>query len=345
MKRRLILFGGAGLTLLFLSVGLSLSLGSAELPIWQVWSILLHQLPGLERLVPVQWPESAEQIVMKVRFPRVLLAVLVGGCLALAGAGFQGILRNPLADPYTLGVASGSAVGASLLILFGFQYAFFGQWTIPFAAFATGLISLWMVIRLANNNGKIHIETLILSGVVAQAFLGSIVSLLVSLSDQVVNEIVFWLMGSLAYRGWSFTMVLVPCLLAGFLILLGYSRSLNVFALGERQAAHLGIQVDRTKIAVLSVSTLLTAVAVSVSGIIGFVGLVVPHLVRLMAGPDYRVLLPMSVLYGGIYVLWADTLSRTLLSPTEIPLGVVTAFLGTPFFAYLLKKKQRAGKG
>lgn len=333
------------MALLFLSVGTSLSLGSADLPLSQVWGILLHQIPGAGMLVSADWPQSAEQIVLKVRFPRVLLAILVGACLSLAGAGFQGIMRNPLADPYTLGVASGSAVGASLMILFGSQYALLGQWSVPLAAFGTGLLSLWMVIRLANNQGKIHIETLILSGVVAQAFLGSIVSLLVSLSDQVVNEILFWLMGSLAFRGLPFTMVLLPALLLGLVILMGYSRTMNVFALGERQAAHLGIEVDQTKIAVLSVSTLLTAVAVSVSGIIGFVGLVVPHLVRLMAGPDYRLLLPLSALYGGVYVLWADTLARTVLSPTEIPLGVVTAFLGTPFFAYLLKKKQRSGKG
>ncbi|MCM3622402.1 iron ABC transporter permease [Brevibacillus borstelensis] len=344
MKARFLLFGGAGVLLLFLSVGMSLSLGSAELPLTQVWGILLHKLPGIGTLITVQWPESAEQIVMKVRFPRVLLAVLVGACLSLAGAGFQGILRNPLADPYTLGVASGSAIGGATLILFGWQFSLLGQWSVPLAAFTTGLISLWLVIRLAHSQGKIHIETLILSGVVAQAFLGSIVSFLVSLSDQVVNEIVFWLMGSLAFRGWSFSVVLLPCLFLGLIILMGYGRTLNLFALGERQAAHLGVQVDRTKLVVLTVSTLLTAVAVSVSGIIGFVGLVVPHLVRLMAGPDYRLLLPMSALYGGIYVLWADTLARTLLSPTEIPLGVVTAFLGTPFFAYLLRKKQRAGK-
>lgn len=325
------------------SVVISISLGAANLPLSQVWLILLHQVPGFSELVPASWPQSAEQIVMKVRFPRVVLAILVGACLSLAGAGFQGVLRNSLADPFTMGVASGSAVGAAFLILFGLHVPFLGEWSTPVVAFLTGFLSLWIVMRLANTQGKLQTETLILSGVVVQAFLGSLVSFMVSLSDQTVNEIVFWLMGSLSFRGWAFTYVLFPYLIAGLLILIAYSRALNLFALGERQAAHLGVHVDRTKLIVLTVSTLLTAAAVSISGIIGFVGLVVPHLVRMLVGPDYRMLLPMATIAGGIYVLWADTLARMLLAPTEIPLGVVTAFLGAPFFAYLLKKNKRTG--
>ncbi|CAJ1001984.1 Iron ABC transporter [Brevibacillus aydinogluensis] len=344
MRTRLFLWGGAGCLLLFFSVVVSLSLGAAHLPISQVWAILLHQLPVIGQHVPADWPASSEQIVMKVRFPRIMLAVLVGACLSLAGAGFQGVLRNPLADPYTLGVASGSAVGAAFFILFGFQFVLLGQWTVPIAAFLTGLVSLWAVLRLANTNGMFHVETLLLSGVVIQAFLGSLVSFMVSLSDQVVNEIVFWLMGSLAYRGWAFSSVLVPYLGGGLIVLAAYSRTLNLFALGERQAAHLGVHVERTKLVVLCVSALLTAAAVSIAGVVGFVGLVVPHLVRLLVGPDYRLLLPLSVIYGAAYVLWADTLARTILAPTEIPLGVVTAFLGAPFFAYLLKKNKRLAR-
>lgn len=279
---------------------------------------------------------------MRVRFPRVILAILVGAGLSLAGAGFQGVLRNPLADPYTLGVASGSAVGAAFLILFGFHYALLGQWSIPIVAFVTGLASLWLVFKLANIQGKFQMETLILSGVVMQAFLGALVSFMVSLSKNVINEIVFWLMGSLALRGWPFSLLLLPYLLLGFVLLFHHANALNLFVLGERQASHMGVNVERTKLVVLIVSTLITAAAVSITGIIGFVGLVVPHLVRLMAGPDYRLILPLSALFGGIYVLWADTLARMLLSPTEIPLGVVTAFLGAPFFAYLLNKYKRS---
>ncbi|MFD2670301.1 FecCD family ABC transporter permease [Marinicrinis sediminis] len=345
MKRKVAVWGGAGLLLLLLSAVVSLSMGTAQLPLWQVWKILIHSLPVIGDGVEPDWPASSEQIILKVRLPRVILAILTGACLSLAGAGFQGVLRNPLADPYTLGVASGSAVGASFLILFGLHHVWLGMWTIPVAAFASGLISLWIVWRLANVQGKLQLETLILSGVVVQAFLGSLVSFMVSLSDQVINEIVFWLLGSLAMRGWSFTFVLVPYVGVGLIVLLMYARALNIFALGERQAAHLGIHVQRTRLVVLIVSTLMTAAAVSIIGTIGFVGLVVPHLVRLLAGPDYRLLLPLTAILGGVYVLWADTLARMLLSPTEIPLGVITAFLGAPFFAYLLRKNKKLMKG
>lgn len=336
----------AGALLLLVSVIVSLSLGSAHIPVVQVGGILLKHIPGLGHSIPVVWPESSEQIIMKVRLPRIVLGVLVGAALSVSGAGFQGVLRNPLADPYTLGVASGASVGAAFLILFGLNYALFGMWTIPVVAFATGLLTLWVVFRLAGVQGKFRTETVILSGVVVSSFLSAIVSFMVALdSDKIVNEILFWLMGSLSLRGWPYTLVVLPYLLVGAAILIGTGRSLNLFALGERHAAHLGVRVDRTKWIVLLVSTVLTAAAVSVCGVIGFVGLITPHLMRLMVGPDYRLIIPLSVVFGGIYVLWADTLARMALSPTEIPLGVVTAFLGAPFFAYLLSRQKKLLKG
>ena len=344
MKKKLFLWGGAGAALLLLSATVSLSLGSASIPIAHVWGILLKQIPFAGEYVPNVWAESSEQIVLKVRLPRILLGILIGAALSAAGAGFQGVLRNPLADPYTLGVASGSSVGAAFLILFGLQYSLFGMWTVPAFAFATGAATLWVVIRLAGVQGKFRTETVILSGVVVSAFLGSIVSLMVALSDQVVNEILFWLMGSLALRGWPYVAVMLPYLAAGAAALVVFGRALNLLALGERHAAHLGVHVERTKLIVLLISTLLTAAAVSVSGVVGFVGLITPHLIRMMVGPDYRFILPLSLLYGGIYMLWADTLARMALSPTEIPLGVVTAFLGAPFFAWLLVRQKRTLK-
>lgn len=339
------LWGGVGFILLLLSILVSLSLGTAKLPILQIAGILSKQLPWVGGHIDVSWQQSSEQIIMKVRFPRIVLGILVGASLSVAGAAFQGVLRNPLADPYTLGVSSGASVGAAFLIYFGLQYALFGQWTIPVVAFCTGLVSLLLVLGLAQIDGKLKMETLILSGVILQAFFGAVVSLMVSLSNQVINEIIFWLMGSLAMRGWSYTWIIAPYGLVGFIILLGYARSLNLFALGERQASHLGVNVEKTKLIVLVIATLITAAGVSVAGVIGFVGLIVPHLVRLLVGPDYRLILPLSAIGGGIYVLWADTLARTLLSPTEIPLGVITAFLGAPFFAYLLHKHKKMLRG
>jgi len=330
--------------LLLLSVTISLSIGTVRVPLLQVWSILAHHIPGIGSYVQADWEPSAEQIIWRVRLPRVLLALLVGSALGIAGAAFQGVLRNPLADPYTLGVSSGASVGAAFLLLFGLQFALLGIWSVPVVAFFTAVMSLVAVLLLARTDGKLRMEALILSGVVMQAFLGAFVSLMVSMSKQVINEIVFWLMGSLALRGWSFSLVLLPYLAAGAVVLLGYGRAMNLFALGEQQAAYLGVRVERTKLVVLSAATLVTAAAVSVSGVVGFVGLIVPHLLRLLVGPDYRLLLPLSLIGGAFYVLWADTLARTLMSPTEIPLGVVTAFMGAPFFAYLLKRNKRWSK-
>jgi len=269
----------------------------------------------------------------------------VGACLSVAGAGFQGVLRNPLADPYTLGVASGASVGAAFLIQFELQFALLGMWTVPVVAFLTGIATLWVVFRLAGVQGRFRTETVILAGVVVSAFLSAIVSFMVSVSNKVINEILYWLMGSLAMRGWPYATVVLPYLAAGLAVLLAYGRSLNLLALGERHAAHLGVRVDRMKRNVLFASTILTAAAVSVCGVIGFVGLITPHLVRLMVGPDYRLLVPLSAVFGGVYVLWADTLARTALSPMEIPLGVVTAFVGAPFFAYLLWRQKKLLKG
>ncbi|MUT67024.1 iron ABC transporter permease [Paenibacillus sp. NEAU-GSW1] len=342
MKRKMTIYGGAAMLLLAVSILFSLSIGSAGISVRDVWGIMLHQLPWNDGGT-AQWSEGDIAIVTQVRLSRVLLAVLTGACLALAGAGFQGVLRNPLADPYTLGVASGSSVGAAFLILFGFQ-AVIGMWTIPIVAFATGSVTLLGVLWLARGRMGMQLETLILSGVIVQSFFGAFVSFMVSMSDSVVNQILFWLMGSLAMKSWIHVYVLIPFLLIGLPILILHANPLNLFSLGERHASHLGIRVERTKLIVLIGSTLLTAAAVSVAGVVGFVGLVIPHLLRLMIGPDYRLLIPLSAFGGGIFLLWADTLARMALSPKEIPLGVVTALIGAPFFAFLLHRRKNGGE-
>lgn len=329
--------------LLAVSITASLSLGSAGLSFADVWGILLHQLPWMDG-TEGSWTRGEIVIVTEVRLSRVLLAVLTGACLALAGTGFQGVLRNPLADPYTLGVASGSSVGAAFLILFGLQLAM-GIWTIPIVAFSTGIVTLLGVIALSRSGGVVQIQTLILAGVIIQSFLGAFVSLMVSMSDGVVNQILFWIMGSLTMRGWEHVTMLLPFLLIGLVVLVAYSGTMNLFVLGERHAAHLGVRVERTKLIVLIACTLLTAAAVSVAGVIGFVGLVVPHMIRLIVGPDYRYIAPLSAIGGGIFMLWADTIARTLFTPKELPLGVVTALLGAPFFAYLLHRRVKEERG
>ncbi|GLX70775.1 corrinoid ABC transporter permease [Paenibacillus glycanilyticus] len=329
--------------LLAVSIALSLSIGSSTISFADVWGILWHQLPWTDD-AGNRWGAGEIAIVTQVRLSRVLLGVLVGACLGLAGAGFQGVLRNPLADPYTLGVSSGSSVGAAFLILFGYQ-TLLGEWTIPIIAFATGMATLLGVFFLARSRGVMQIETLVLAGVIIQSFLGAFVSFMVSLSDDVINQILFWLMGSLAMKSWADVYIVLPCLIIGLPLLIAYGQALNLFVLGERHAAHLGIRVERTKLIVLIGSTLLTAAAVSVSGVIGFVGLVVPHLIRLMVGPDYRLLIPLSAIGGGMFMLWSDTIARIALAPKEIPLGVVTALIGAPFFAYLLYRRKKGQEG
>lgn len=343
MRKGLLYGGGFGL-LLLVSVVISLSVGAARVPIGEVWQILFHRLPFIGQLITPSWDTVHETIVAQVRLPRVALGALVGASLAIAGAGFQGVLRNPLADPYTLGVASGSSVGAAFVILFGLR-AVWGMWAIPVAAFVMGLLTLIAVYFLAGSSGRKKVETLILVGVIVQAFFGAFVSLMISLSNGVVNEIVFWLMGSVALRGWEYSRLLLPIFIIGGTILLLFARPLNLFVLGERQAAHMGVDVQRTKLVILVVSTFLTAGAVSVAGTIGFIGLVVPHMIRLLAGPDYRLLIPVSALAGATYVIWADMLARIVLTTREIPLGVVTALIGAPFFAYLLYKRKRTVGG
>ncbi|ANS73564.1 iron ABC transporter [Paenibacillus yonginensis] len=345
MKMKLTAAFAAGCLLLILTLLICVGIGSVYIPIGEIARILLHKLPGLTNVITPDWDLSSEKIVLQVRLPRVILGLLVGSSLAAAGAAFQGVLRNPLADPFTLGVSSGASVGAAVLIFFGWQYSVAGIFTLPGAAFLCGIATLAIVLKLAGERGKMPTESLILSGVIMQSFLGAIVSFLTTMSKSTVNEILFWTMGGLTLRGWSYDAILFPYVLIGTLLLWSWSRRLNLLALGERQAAHTGLDVERTKLGVLIVATLMSAAAVSVSGVIGFVGLVVPHMLRLILGSDHRMLMPMSVLGGGIFMMWSDLAARTLLAPTEIPLGVVTAFVGAPFFAYLLYKNKKRRQG
>ena len=329
--------------LLFITIITAITIGSSGISLADVWGILWHSLPFNDD-AQLYYSNGEIAIVTQIRLSRVLLAALVGACLALAGVGFQGVLRNPLADPYTLGVASGSSVGAAFIILMGYQMLL-GLWTIPLVAFGTGIVTLFGVIALAKTQGSMQIQTLVLAGVIIQSFLGSFVSLMVSMSEGVVNQILFWIMGSISMKSWEHVYILFPFLIITLPILMYFGQILNLLALGEREAAYMGVNVERSKIIVLILCTLLTAAAVSVSGVIGFVGLVVPHLLRLMVGPDYRILIPLSAIGGGIYMIMADTVARIALSPKELPLGVVTALIGAPIFTYLLTKKKHKEGG
>jgi iron complex transport system permease protein len=329
------------LVLLVVSVIFGVSLGSTTTPPSVVVKVLLSHIPGLSSWFSA--PETAaDAIIYKIRLPRVILALFVGAALATAGAALQGLLRNPLAEPYTIGVASGASVGAALVIVF-IGGELFGFALLPFAAFLGAFLTALLVYRLALIDGHMAVETLILAGVVMSSFMSAILSYMLTLAGESLHQIVYWLMGSLGLRGSEYFIYTLPLLVAGVFLLCLYGRDLNILTFGEETAGQLGISVERTKRIILLLAALLTGIAVSLAGTIGFVGLIIPHLIRLILGPDHRVLLPVSALGGGIFLIWADLVARVATAPVELPVGVVTAFLGAPFFLYLLRNRKRSG--
>ena len=277
-------------------------------------------------------------IVVQLRLPRVLLGVLVGGGLAIAGATFQALLRNPLAEPYILGISGGASVGAVLVLAFGWVAA--GSWALPIAAFAGALLAIVLVFRVATATGRaMDVRVLLLAGVVVAAFFSACIAFILSISPaRTVQSAVLWIMGSLAGATWRGVFLTAVYTTPAVILLLGLARPLNLLSIGEETAHHLGADVERVKRTALVVAALITASGVAVAGVIGFVGLVVPHAVRLLVGSDHRALLPLSFLAGAAFLTLADLAARLTLSPTEIPIGVITAFVGVPFFLVLLRR-------
>jgi iron complex transport system permease protein len=304
----------------------------------------------LEKTLNMGWltdvAKNEEMIIWNIRLPRVLLAFCIGASLALAGAAFQGLLRNPLADPYTIGVSSGASLGAVLVLFFQVSIVGLGSFTLPIVAILFGIIALLIVFGLVRLSSKsLAIETIILAGIIVSAFIGSLVSLIISLSDrESMTQIIYWLYGSVGMRGWNHIQLILPFILIGSFILIYHYRELNALALGEDAADHIGVDVKKGKTFILIGASLLTGAAVAVSGSIGFVGLVIPHLVRLVTGPNHRHVLPLSLLIGGAFLILADLMARTIIAPKELPIGVITAMIGAPVFALLLIR-ERFGRG
>ena len=327
------------LLLLGASVVGATAVGSVDVPWSTVGRLLFSWLPWID---PPATPGTMSTIVLDIRLPRVLLAGLVGAALAMAGATYQGLFRNPLADPYLLGVAQGSALGATVGFLLPFSGTVVGLGVVPAMALLGGLVSAVTVYTLAKVGRALPMTTLILAGVALGAFLASITSYLLIISGEQFHSILSWLMGGFSLSHWGEVKVLLPYVIVGAGAIYLFSQPLNVMQLDEEQAQQLGVNVERVKLALLIAATLVTAAAVSFAGAIGFVGIIVPHAVRILWGPDHRFLLPLSCLGGAIFLILADTFARTVLSPAEVPVGVVTAFCGAPFFLYLLRQKKRA---
>lgn len=331
------------LALLVVSALLNAGVGAVHISPAQVVSILLHHA-HIDAGVGYTQPQDA--VLWAIRLPRIVLAALVGSALALAGATLQGVFRNPLADPSIIGVSSGAAVGAVLFILLGITP--FGLATLPFAAFAGGMIATFAVYGFARFEGRAEVVTLVLAGIAMNAVAGAATGMMTFLATQSqLRSIVFWSLGSVGGATWPAVLSVLPFMAVGIILLPRYGRTLNLLTLGESEARHLGVEPERARLILVGLAALLTGAAVSVSGVIAFVGLVVPHVIRLVAGPDHRTLLPASALAGAALLLLADLCARTIALPREVPLGVVTALVGGPFFLWLLHytRRQHGGWG
>lgn len=315
---------------LFVAIWLGVSVGSVKVPISTLWDT------GADPI--------ATNIVWKIRMPRVVLAGLVGASLAIAGAAFQGLLKNPLADPYTLGVSSGASVGAVATLFFGISVPFLGIYTLPVFSMIGALVTMLLVITFAKLVDRaMKMETIILTGIIFSSFLGSVISLMIALTGEELRQIIGWLLGSVSMRGWSFVQMAVPFVVIGTFLLWLNRRELNAMLFGEERAKHLGVNVKQRKMMILIGGSMLTGTAVAVSGTIGFVGLVVPHMTRLLFGSDNRHVLPLSFINGAALLIICDLVSRTIISPTELPIGVITAFIGAPVFAFIFFRQRKKG--
>ena len=326
-------------SLLLLIIVFSTGMGYLEISPFEVIKIILariigdHEiLNGLNHVFPY--------VVWEVRLPRILTSAIVGAGLSISGVIFQGILLNPLADPYTLGISAGAAFGASIALFL--DITCLGIYSVPIFAFCGAVGTLVAVMSLSSFNGEMSSNNLILSGIIVAAILSAGISFLKYMADEQVSIIIFWLMGSFASKTWAEVSLSCVCVLAGFLICLFFARDLNIMSLGDRSANSLGISANRVRMILLVTASFMTAVCVSVSGIIGFVGLIVPHLMRFFTGADNRKLIPASGLAGAGLLLGADTITRAVL-PVEVPIGVLTALIGGPFFCYIFRQRSVGG--
>jgi iron complex transport system permease protein len=318
---------------LLLSIVLAVTFGPADIGVGEVWATLAHHLgigDGTQSVL-------RDGIIWQLRMPRVLTAALVGAGLAVSGAVMQGLTRNPLADPYLLGLSSGASLGAVAVLLLGVSLL------LPFAAFVGALLALTLTVLLANAGGRLTPTRMVLAGLAVSSLAASVTSFVIfwTATGDSYREILSWLMGSLSGAGWSAVIIATVGFAVAGLPLLFAGRLLDSFAFGDTAAASLGINVQGARLGLLAATALLTGAMVSVSGSIGFVGLILPHAVRLLVGPGYRALLPLVALVGAIFLIWTDTIARTLLDPREIPVGIVTALIGAPVFALLLGRNRR----
>lgn len=322
--------------LLALAILLSVAIGAVFIPPGLIARMFAAQLPGLS--FSGDWPETYSTILFRLRLPRTALVALTGAALAGSGATYQGLFRNPLADPYLIGVASGAGLGAVLAMALRWPRDLLGLFTVPAAAFLGATLAVAIVYSLARAGKTLPVTTLILAGVAVGSFASALSSFLMLRSEGEVRRALAWLLGGAAMSGWNPVLAALPYIVLGLGFLVTAGHALNVLQFGDEQAHQLGLPVERIKVLLILAASLVTAAAVSFSGIIGFIGLIVPHLVRILWGPDYRNLVPLSIIGGATTLLLADLLARVVLAPQELPVGIITALAGAPFFLWVLRR-------
>lgn len=313
---------------------LGIALGSVWVPPSDIWEIVRYQITG----VPLSegLSQASVSIVWNLRLPRTLLAFIVGAALSVSGAVMQSVLRNPLASSYTLGVSSGASLGAGIIILYGVTIPLLGVMSLPVTGFVFGLGTIFLVIAFASRiDGRMENHTIILTGMVFSLFVSALTTLMSALQREQLQRLVFWQMGSFSMRDWSTVIILVPILIAGILFILHHNRELDMMTFGEEQARTMGVNLKKVKWVLLITAAALTGSAIAFVGVIGFVDLVAPHIVRRVFGVSHRHVIPLSAVFGGTFMVLCDLVARTVVSPSELPVGAVSALVGAPFFAYI----------
>lgn len=339
MNKKFILLSLTLLLVLIISMTLAVMVGSVSITPLYVWQVILSKIPIVQNLIEQDWSRSQEIIIWQIRVPRVLLAAIVGAGLAIAGAAIQALVRNSIAEPYILGISSGATVGATAVIILG-AFSFLGIFALSVSAFLGSLLAILLVFFLARVGGRISVFRLLLAGM-AVSFILSAVSnfmLMMAKQDNGIKAVMYWMLGSLAGAKWSNIIIPAAIFIFVFALLWLHYRNLNLLLLGEEAAVTLGVNIQQFRLQLILLVSLLTGVLVAVSGSIGFVGLIIPHIVRIIVGSNYKYVIPISALLGGIFLVWADSFARILIAPEEMPIGIITAFCGGPFFIWLLRR-------
>lgn len=332
------------ISLLIIVIVMSATLGASDITFIECVKIILSKIPLINMFIdeePIKYTHKI--IVLNIRMPRIILASFVGCGLSIVGATFQSLFRNPMADPYVIGISSGAAFGATLAMVLGLESYFLGVGIVSSFAFIFSLITAFFVYNISRVGNRVPTNNILLSGIAVSLFMSSFVSIMMIFNKDKIEKIVFWTMGSFSAASWQQVAVIIPVVVIGTVMIIVNSRKLNIISLGEESAETLGVDIESTKKLMIIVSSMIIGTSVAFTGIIGFVGLIVPHIVRGFVGGDNKKVVILASLTGAIFLVLCDTIARSIVPPTEIPIGAITAFFGTPFFIYLLRKNNRRG--